>query len=214
MSDPILYGYWRSSASYRVRIALNLKGVAYRSVSVDLRKGGQTSEAHRARHPSARVPVLEIDGVTLAQSMAIVDYLDETRPDPPLLPASAVDRARVRDIVGQIAADIHPLNNLAVLARLRSQFAADDAAVAEWYRHWVIRGFEVLEQMLPSSGGVCFGDQVTVADIALAPQVANARRFDVRVEDYPNIARIDAALLKRKPFADAAPENQPEATSA
>lgn len=212
MSETILYGYWRSSATYRTRIALNLKGVGYRTVGVHLLKDEQTTPEHLARHPSGRVPILEIDGHRIGQSMAMIDYLDETRPEPPLLPREPHLRARVRDLKDQIVADIHPLNNTSVLARLRSQFGADDAAVASWYKHWIVRGFEVLEQMLPSTGGYCVGDKPTLADIVLAPQVANARRYpQIDLGQFPNIVRIDAALKKLKPFHDAAPEQQPEA---
>jgi len=212
MSDTILYGYWRSSATYRTRIALNLKGVSYKTVGVHLLKDEQVQPAHLARHPSGRVPILEIDGFRIGQSMAMIEYLDETRPDPPLLPHDPKTRALVRDLKDQIVADIHPLNNTSTLARLRSQFGADDAAIASWYEHWIVRGFNVLEQMLPSAGNVCAGDSPTLADIALVPQVTNARRYpSIDLKQFPNILRIDAALRELKAFRDAAPENQPEA---
>lgn len=212
MSETILYGYWRSSATYRTRIALNLKGVSYRTVGVHLLKDEQTTPEHLARHPSGRVPILEIDGHRIGQSMAMIDYLDETRPEPPLLPPEPHLRARVRDLKDQIVADIHPLNNTSTLARLRSQFGADDAAIADWYSHWIVRGFAVLEQMLPSNGGFCIGDMPTLADIVLVPQVANARRYpQIDLAHFPNIVRIDAALKKLKVFHNAAPEQQPEA---
>jgi maleylacetoacetate isomerase len=144
--------------------------------------------------------------------MAMIDYLDETRPDPPLLPRDPCLRAQVRDLKDQIVADIHPLNNTSVLARLRSQFGADDAAIASWYGHWIVRGFEVLEQMLPSTGDYCLGDAVTLADIVLVPQVANARRYpQIDLTQFPNVVRIDAAVKRLKAFHDAAPEQQPEA---
>jgi maleylpyruvate isomerase len=212
MSETILYGYWRSSATYRTRIALNLKGISHKTVGVHLLKDEQIQPAHLARHPSGRVPILEIDGVRIGQSMAMIDYLDETRPDPPLLPRDPKTRAYVRDLKDQIVADTHPLNNTSTLARLRSQFDADDAAIASWYEYWIIRGFKVLEQMLPSSGGFCVGGAVTLADIVLVPQVANARRYpQIDLKQFPNIIRIDAALRELKAFRDAAPENQPEA---
>ena len=212
MSETILYGYWRSSATYRTRIALNLKGVSYRTVGVHLLKDEQVQPAHLARHPSGRVPILEIDGHRIGQSMAMIDYLDETRPEPPLLPRDAALRAQVRDFKDQIVADIHPLNNTSTLARLRSQFGADDAAIASWYEHWILRGFKVLEQMLPREGDVCVGHQVTLADIVLVPQVTNARRYpQIDLGQFPNILRIDTALRKLKAFHDAAPEQQPEA---
>jgi maleylpyruvate isomerase len=212
MSDTILYGYWRSSATYRTRIALNLKGVSYKTVGVHLLKDEQVQPAHLARHPSGRVPILEIDGVRIGQSMAMIEYLDETRPHPPLLPRDPITRAHVRDLKDQIVADIHPLNNTSTLARLRSQFGADDAAIASWYEHWIARGFNVLEQMLPSKGDFCVGDAVTLADIVLVPQVTNARRYpQIDLKQFPNILRIDTALREIKAFRDAAPENQPEA---
>jgi maleylacetoacetate isomerase len=212
VTETILYGYWRSSATYRTRIALNLKGVSYRTVGVHLLKDEHVQPAHLARHPSGRVPILEIDGARIGQSMAMIEYLDETRPDPPLLPRDPLARAHVRDLKDQIVADIHPLNNTSTLARLRSQFGADDAAIAGWYEHWIVRGFKVLEQMLPSSGGFCVGDAVTLADLVLVPQVTNARRYpQIDLKQFPNIVRIDTALREIKAFRDAAPENQPEA---
>ncbi len=215
MSETILYGYWRSSATYRTRIALNLKGVAYRTVGVHLLKDEQVQPAHLARHPSGRVPILEIDGHRIGQSMAMIDYLDETRPEPPLLPRDAALRALVRDLKDQIVADIHPLNNTSTLARLRAQFGADDAAIASWYEHWIVRGFRVLEQMLPSSGDFCVGAHATLADVVLAPQVTNARRYpQIDLAQFPNILRIDRALRKMKAFHEAAPEQQPEAKQA
>ncbi|MBI1360042.1 MAG: maleylacetoacetate isomerase [Alphaproteobacteria bacterium] len=214
MSETVLYGYWRSSATYRVRIALNLKGVAHRTAGVNLLKDENLSAEHLARHPSGRVPILEIDGMRIGQSMAMIDYLDQTRPDPPLLPREPKVRAHVLDLKDQVVADIHPLNNTSTLARLRSQFGADNAAIASWYVHWIERGFRVLEQMLPSNGGFCVGDGVTLADIVLVPQVANSRRYKVDLAPFPNIARIDASLRELKAFRDAAPENQPEAKSA
>lgn len=212
MSETILYGYWRSSATYRTRIALNLKGVSYTTVGVHLLKDEHTQPTHLARHPSGRVPILEIDGHRIGQSMAMIDYLDETRPNPPLLPRDPAERARVRDLKDQIVADIHPLNNTSTLARLRSQFGADDDAIASWYEHWIVRGFNVLEQMLPSTGNFCIGDSATLADIVLVPQVTNARRYpQIVLNQFPNILRIDTALRQIKAFRDAAPENQPEA---
>lgn len=212
MSETILYGYWRSSATYRTRIALNLKGISYTTVGVHLLKDEHIQPAHLARHPSGRVPILEIDGHRVGQSMAMIDYLDETRPDPPLLPRDAYLRAHVRDLKDQIVADIHPLNNTSTLARLRSQFGADDAAIASWYAYWIERGFKVLEQMLPATGNFCVGDAATLADIVLVPQVTNARRYpQIDLNQFPNILRIDTALRQIKAFHDAAPDQQPEA---
>jgi maleylpyruvate isomerase len=211
MNETILYGYWRSSATYRTRIALNLKGITYKTVGVHLLKHENMGPEHLARHPAGRVPVLEIDGVRIGQSMAMIDYLDETRPSPPLLPKDAKARALVRDLKDQIVADIHPLNNTSTLARLREQFGADDAAIASWYEHWIVRGFRVLEQMLPSTGDFCVGNAVTLADIVLVPQVTNARRYpQIDLAQFPNILRIDTALRKLRAFHDAAPDQQPE----
>ena len=215
MSETILYGSWRSSATYRTRIALNLKGIAYKTVGVHLLKNENTSPEHLARHPSGRVPILEIDGVRIGQSMAMIEYLDETRPEPPLLPKDLKARALVRDFKGQIVADLHPLNNTSTLARLRSQFGADDAAIASWYEYWIVRGFKVLEQMLPASGNFCVGGAPTLADIVLVPQVTNARRYpQIDLKQFPNILRIDTALRQIKAFHDAAPDQQPEAKQA
>lgn len=212
MSETILYGYWRSSATYRTRIALNLKGIRYRAVGVHLLKDEQTQPTHLSRHPSGRVPILEIDGIRIGQSMAMVEYLDETRPNPLLLPRDPKARALIRDLKDQVVADIHPLNNTSTLARLRSQFGADDTAIASWYEHWIVRGFRVLEQMLPSAGSFCVGDSATLADIVLVPQVTNARRYpQIDLTQFPNILRIDTALRQIKAFHDAAPEQQPEA---
>ncbi|MDZ4760293.1 MAG: maleylacetoacetate isomerase [Alphaproteobacteria bacterium] len=210
MTEAILYGYWRSSATYRVRIALNLKGVAYEARGVNLLKAEHAGAEHLALHPSGRVPILEIDGIRIGQSMAMIEYLDETRPEPPLLPQDPRARALVRDLRDQIVADIHPLNNLSALALLRAQFIANDTQIGDWYRHWIVRGFEVLEQMLPAEGGFCVGDAATLADIALVPQVANSRRYAIDLAPYPKLARIDAALRELTAFRDAAPENQPE----
>jgi maleylacetoacetate isomerase len=211
MSEAILHGYWRSSATYRVRIALNLKGVGWRAAAVNLLAHEQLSAEFGALHPAQRVPVLEIDGLRIGQSPAICEYLDETRPAPPLLPAGPADRARVRDLVGQIACDIHPLNNTSVLARLKEQFGVPQPQVEDWQRHWIARGFSVLERMLPPAGDFCFGDAPTLADVFLVPQVANARRVALDLSPFPTVARIDVALRSVKAFADAAPERQPEA---
>jgi maleylpyruvate isomerase len=211
MTDTILYGYWRSSATYRTRIALNLKGISYKTVGVHLLNHENMGAEHLARHPAGRVPVLEIDGIRIGQSMAMIEYLDETRPSPPLLPKDPKARALVRDLKDQIVADIHPLNNTSTLARLREQFGANEEQIALWYRHWIARGFGVLDQMLPSTGDFCIGDSATLADLVLVPQVTNAHRYNMEIEAFPNIFRIDAALRKIRAFADAAPENQPEA---
>lgn len=213
MADGLtLYGYWRSSAAYRVRIALNLKGLEYRSESVHLAKAEQHHAEFAAISPQEQVPVLRDGQRVIRQSLAIIEYLDETRPDVPLLPASARERARVRAIALAIACDVHPLNNLRVvqhLKKLHPEFAQD-----EWMRHWIALGFAGVEAMLaehPSTGEFCDGDSPSMADCVLVPQVFNARRFGVDLGAYPTIVRIDAACREIAAFQAAAPENQVDA---
>ena len=206
-----LYTYFRSSAAYRVRIALNLKGVTYESVSINLLKGEQREESYKAVNPHKRVPSLDIGATTLIQSPAILEYLDEVYPEPPLLPVGAVNRAKVRAIASLIACDIHPLNNSGTLAYLKNRLGHDKAAADEWYAHWVREGFEVIETLL-GPGPYAFGPRITLADVYLVPQVFNARRFDVPLDAYPKIAAVDAACAAHKAFQDAAPANQPDAT--
>ena len=208
-----LYTYFRSSAAYRVRIALNLKGIAFDTVSIHLtRDGGRQHAAEfRTVNPQKRVPALELPGgEVLLQSLAIIDYLDEVYPDPPLLPRPAVERARVRAVAQIIACDIHPLNNTSPLGYLRNELKADQSAVQAWYRHWIVTGFEAVEDLI-RPGPYAFGPHVTVADICLVPQVANARRFKVPLDRFPNIAAVDAAALKHSAFDAARPELQPDA---
>ncbi len=213
-----LYGYFRSSAAYRVRIALNLKGVDYESVPVDLRApaNAQHSPGFLALNPQGLVPVL-VDGErTLTQSLAIVEYLEEVRPQPPLLPEAAADRAQVRALALAIACDIHPLNNTRVLSYLRAPLGADEAAVSAWYAHWVARGLRALEAQvarLGSDGRHMFGAAVTLADVCLVPQMYNARRFHCDVTPYPTLRSISAHLETLPAFARAAPERQPEAAA-
>lgn len=205
MSEAVLYDYWRSSAAYRVRIALNLKGVKFRRAAVDLLKGEQSSNEHRARNPQGLVPALAIDGHLLTQSLAIIDYLDANFPDPPLVSSDPAERSATLAQALLIAADIHPLNNLRVLAYLREHFAADNAAIAAWYRHWIAEGFAALEVLAPERG--LFGGVLpNLADVCLVPQMANARRFEQPMEAYPRLRRIEAALLQLPAFAAAAPE--------
>jgi maleylacetoacetate isomerase len=217
-SGLVLYSYWRSSASYRVRIALNLKGLSYETRAVHLvRDGGeQHSAAYASLNPLQVVPTL-VDGSTvLTQSMAIVEYLDETHPQPALLPADPAGRARVRALSQVVACDIHPIGNLRVLQQLGSQFGADDAQKAEWMRHWVATGLHAVETMLSSSndtGHFCHGNTPTMADACLVPQVYNARRWKVPLGDYPTILRIDAACAGMDAFHDASPERQADAAS-
>ena len=208
-----LYSYFRSSAAYRVRIALNCKGLAFETVSIHLTRDGgrQHAPEFRAVNPQKRVPALALDnGEVLLQSLAIIEYLDEVYPDPPLLPKDPLERARVRAVAHIIACDIHPLNNLAPLSYLRSSLKADQGAVQEWYRHWILTGFEAVEQLI-RPGPYAFGPNVTVADIFIVPQVANARRFKVQLERFPGITAVDAAATKLSAFEAARPDLQPDA---
>lgn len=215
-SDLVLYSYWRSSAAFRVRIALNLKGLHYETRAVHLvRDGGeQHSAAYAALNPQELVPTL-VDGErVLTQSMAVLEYLDETYPQPPLLPADPAGRARVRALAQVIACDIHPIGNLRVLQQIGTQFGADNEQKAVWMRHWVSTGLHAFETMLANSnstGRYCHGDTPGMADVCLVPQVYNARRWKVPLGDYPNILRIDAACAAQQAFQDAMPEQQPDA---
>lgn len=213
--EPVLHNYFRSSTSIRVRIAMNLKGMRYDYRAWHLRKGEQTSEAYRHLNPHGLVPALELsDGTVLTQSLAIIDYLDETIPHPPLLPTTPAERARVRGLALAVACEIHPVNNLRVLGRLRSQFGADDAGVTEWFRHWVAETFVPLEHTLATAaetGRFCHRDQSGLADICLYAQFINNRRFGVDMTPYPTIARICAACDTVEAFAQAAPDRQPDA---
>jgi maleylacetoacetate isomerase len=208
-----LYGYWRSSASYRVRIALGIKGLAYDQVAINLAKGAQSSIGFKLLNPQGFVPYL-IDGdAGLNQSLAIIEYLDEFYPDPPLLPADLLARARVRGAALQIACDIHPLNNLRVLNYLRGPLAQPQDAVDTWYRHWVETGFEVLEELAEvATGAYLFGDTVTLADVCLVPQMWNARRLQADVARFPKLSAIDVRLNALPAVAAARPERQPDAT--
>jgi maleylpyruvate isomerase len=211
-----LYTYAASSAAYRVRIALNLKSLKPEFEFVHLLKDGGQHHApsYRALNPQELVPTLEVDGRHLGQSLAIIEYLDETHPNPPLLPKDPFGRARVRQIAYAVACDIHPVNNLRVRQYLKTVLSVSDEAGSAWYRHWIEIGFKGIEAMLAGSretGTYCHGNQVTIADICLVPQVANARRFNVPLEAFPTIVRIDEALRKLPAFAAAAPEKQPDA---
>ncbi len=210
-----LYGYFRSSAAYRVRIALNLKGLAPEHASVHLRKGEQAEPRFAALNPQKFVPALETDdGAPLTQSLAIIEYLEEVHPHPALLPTDALGRARVRAIALAIACDIHPLNNLRVLTHLGRQLGQDEEARNAWYRHWITEGFTALEAMLandPRTGRYCHGDQPTLAAVCLVPQGYNAERFDCDLTPYPTLVRLAAAARALRAFADAAPERQPDA---
>jgi maleylacetoacetate isomerase len=205
VNEVLLYDYWRSSAAYRVRIALNLKGVAYRSVPVDLTSGEQRGSKYLALNPQGLVPALAIDGLLLTQSLAIIDYLDARHKPPPMVSSNPAARSRTLAQALTIAADIHPLNNLRVLGYLRGEFGADETAVTRWYRHWIAEGFAALEAQAPDSG--LFGGELpNLVDVCLVPQMANARRFDQPLDPYPRLSRIDAALRELPAFAAAAPE--------
>jgi len=211
-----LYTYFRSSAAYRVRIALNLKALRYEAVPVHLlRNGGeQRLPGHRARSPLGLVPVLRTGAGTFTQSLAIIEYLDEVHPAPALLPAGAADRARVRAIAQTIACDIHPLNNLRVLRYLTKNLGVSAQQKDDWYRHWVHEGLAAVERLLADdarTGEFCHGDAPTLADCCLVPQVFNARRFDCPLDEMPTIRRIVAVCEGLEAFRRAAPENQPDA---
>ncbi|GEQ98889.1 maleylacetoacetate isomerase [Iodidimonas gelatinilytica] len=209
-----LYTYFRSSSSYRVRIALNLKGVDWEPAFVHLPKGEQRDAAYLAANPQGLVPALEEDdGLVLTQSLAIIEYLDETRSGPSFLPKDAAGRALVRAMAQVIACEIHPINNLRILKYLKNPLGHDQAVVDDWYRHWVQEGFDALEPLVArhSNGRYCFGDQPTLADICLVPQMWNARRFNTDLSAYPTLIKVDAHLQTLDAFARAAPEQQPDA---
>jgi maleylpyruvate isomerase len=215
MSGLVLHNYFRSSTSVRLRAALNLKGLAYDYVAHHLRKGEHRAPGFLAVNPQGLVPALVTeDGSTLIQSLAIIEYLDETHAEPPLLPGDPVDRARVRALAYAIACEIHPVNNLRVLAYIKSVFGADEAATQEWFRHWVAETFAPLEAMLAGdarTGRFCHGDRPGLADLCLYAQVINNRRFGVDMAPYPTIARIFDACQALPAFAEAAPDRQPDA---
>ena len=208
-----LYSYFRSSAAYRVRIALNLKGIAYDTQSIHLVKDGGHNKRpeFRAINPQMRVPVLVTTaGDVLIQSLAIIEYQDETHPQPPFLPKDPLARARVRALAELIACDIHPLNNTSSLRYLKNNMAQQQSAIDEWYRHWVITGFEALEELITPGPFTC-GSEITMADLCLVPQVYNARRLKVPLDRFPKIVGVDGACLAVAAFDRARPENQPDA---
>ena len=212
-----LYSYWRSSAAYRCRIALNLKELGHDIVPVHLMKNEQHAEDFRAINPQELIPVLRDGQRVVRQSMAIMEYLDETFPQRPLLPATSRDRARVRSIAQAIACDIHPLNNLRVQQYLERELGASEEQRNAWTRHWIALGFDAVEAMLadnPATGEFCEGEDPGFADCCLVPQLYNARRFGVDVSKYPNILRIDAACAALPAFEAARPDNQPDAPKA
>lgn len=209
MTKPVLYDYWRSSAAYRVRIALNLKGIEYESRQVDLREGEQRSSEYRALNPQGLVPTLEIDGHRLTQSLAIINYLDVRYPSHPLLPVSAAERAHVVGMALAIACDIHPLNNLRVLKYLKNELGHSQEEIDRWYAHWISEGLPSVEAMAaPRSGRFLFGDAPTGADVCLIPQLYNARRYNVALDDYPTLLRAEENANKLDAFAAAHPDRQ------
>ena len=211
-----LYTYFRSSAAYRVRIALNLKGLDADHRFIHLLKDGgqQHGEAYRAINPQQLIPTLIDNGHAIAQSLAIVEYLEETHPEPPLLPKGALARARVRQIAYAVACDIHPVNNLRVLQQLKRNFAATEDQRAEWQKHWIALGFTAIESLLanaPETGVYCHGDAPSLADICLIPQMANARRVNLDLAPYPTLTRIEQSALANPAFAAAQPKEQRDA---
>ncbi|MGB6486640.1 MAG: maleylacetoacetate isomerase [Steroidobacteraceae bacterium] len=210
-----LYTYFRSSAAYRVRIALNLKGIDYESVPVDLRPAAHRQQDYLALNPQGLIPALENDGAVISQSLAVIEYLEECHPSPPLLPRSPRDRARVRSMALAVACDMHPLNNLRVLNYLRSQLGQAEAAVDTWYRHWIAEGFRGLEEEARRASGDgrhMFGTEVTLADVCLVPQMFNARRFKCNLEPFPTLRAVAAHLETLSAFSRAAPDAQPDAS--
>jgi maleylacetoacetate isomerase len=209
-----LFGYWRSSAAYRVRIALGLKGLPYEPAMVDLRINRQSDAEYLRMNPQGMVPMLVDEGQPLTQSLAIIEYLDEVYPEPRLIPGDAVQRARIRSLAQVVACDIHPLNNLRVLKYLRKDLGLEEAGVNAWARQWIDAGFSTLETMRGNSTGqYLHGDTVTLADICLVPQMYNARRVETDLSRYPGLLALEERLQRVAAFDKARPENQPEATS-
>ncbi len=210
-----LYDFWRSSAAYRVRIGFQLKGVAYTSSPIALTPGKDEQRApeYTAKNPQGRVPALEINAGLIGQSLAILEWLDETYPQPPLLPGDAWSRAQTRAFALTIACDVHPLNNLSVLNRLKSQFGADEDSTGDWYRHWISLGFAALEKEAATrpTSAFAFGDAPTLADICLVPQMMNARRFKTDLSSFPRLVAFDERARAHPAFIAAAPENQIDA---
>jgi len=208
----ILHGYWRSSAAYRVRIGLALKGLIYDQSAHDLRLNEQKTADYLALNPQGLVPALEVGGQVVTQSAAILEWLEETYPQPALLPADALDRARVRAMAALIASDIHPLNNLRVLKRLREDFALDQAGIDAWAGHWIAPGFDALEVLVTRDGaGWCFGDTPTLADCYLVPQLYSARRFNLDLTPWPTLVAVEARAGVHSAFVSAHPDQQPDA---
>jgi maleylacetoacetate isomerase len=209
MPQAVLYDYYRSSAAFRVRIALNMKRIDYEQRPVNLLESEQKSEEYRALNPQGFVPMLEVDGHRLTQSVAILNYLDIRFPVPPLLPASAAERAHVVALAMMVACDIHPLNNLRVLKFLKAELGHSQEDIDHWYAHWITEGLRPLEAMAaPKAGKFLYGDAPTAADICLVPQLYNARRFNVPLDDYPTLVRADENANRLEAFAAAHPDRQ------
>lgn len=209
MSRAVLYDYHRSSAAYRVRIALNLKGIAYESREVNLLHGDQKNDDYRALNPQGLVPTLEIDRHRLTQSLAIIIYLDQTFPEPPLVPRDPADGAHVRALALAVACDIHPLNNLRVLKYLGGKLGIGEEQREIWYAHWITEGLRALERLAaPSAGRFMFGDEPTIADVCMVPQLYNARRYNMSLDDYPTLVRADENANALDAFAAAHPDRQ------
>ena len=209
-----LHSFFRSGSSHRLRIALNLKGLAYHYVAVDLRREEHLGEAFRSVNPQGMVPALEIDGQIKTQSPAIIEWLEERYPTPPFLPSDADDRAHVRALAAIVGCDIHPVNNRRILEALRHEFGADEAAIHRWCSTWITAGFDALEALLAADrrrGDFCFGHAPSLADIYLVPQVESARRFQVDMQSWPLISAVDAACAQLDAFRLATPANQPDA---
>jgi maleylacetoacetate isomerase len=209
-----LYTFFRSSAAFRVRIALNLKGLQYESLPKAFARNEHRAPDYLALNPQGLIPALAIDGVVLSQSLAIIEYLNDRHPAPPLLPEDPIDRARVRSMAMTIACEIHPLNNLRVLNYLRDQLRQDDGGIGTWYRHWVTEGFRGLEvqaREFSADGRYCFGDAVSLTDVLLVPQMFNARRFKTDLTPFPTLVGISTHLEALPAFAAARPEVQPDA---
>jgi maleylacetoacetate isomerase len=205
-----LYSYFRSSAAYRVRIALNLKGLSYTQAAVNLLRKEEKSPGYLAVNPQGRVPALDLASTVLIQSPAILEYLEEVHPEPPLLPREAVERARVRAVCALVGCDIHPLNNIGPLRYLKNAMGQDQAAIDAWYVHWIAEGFRAVEALVDAKP-FAFGTTPTLADIYLMPQIYNARRFKMSLDHYPRIAAVEAACAEIEAFQAAAPERQPDA---
>jgi len=206
-----LYGYWRSTAAYRVRIALNLKGLEYENASIDLVKDGgqQHTTWYQAINPQELVPSLELDdGRIIGQSMAIIEYLEETYPEPTFLPGDSVTRAQTRQLAQIVGSDIHPLNNLRVLNYLKESLSADQQTTTHWYHHWLRKGFDTLEALIDEDGPFAMGSTLSLADLFIVPQLYNAHRFEFPLEPYKRLVRVESTCLTLDEFSRAAPENQ------